>query len=629
MVWDSEGEPHKNFDFTASWTSMVHDETRGLFSIPRIVDENATSLRARYLAWIYELGCTHVRHGRSLAETLQLRPGFSYWWMTLPASISFGGTTAVYTAVRLMALEDLVKQLGIRSIELHSGDLVLTKVITSWCNNAGIVIQCNRVRTITSTKKPHGIMLRLFRLLPMVVRGLLYLIYYSVERWPLRHQASVTQMTKSNSLFFVDYLIHLDQKSIRNGEFGSSYWTKLVSRLKNNCSEVTWAHHYLKHSDVPSTKVAAQLLDSWNKSFATEQHHLTPDAMLGARVLWRTLKDFVRLNWMSRRLVNQVIHLLPHESHLNFAPLFQKEWMTNLRGVSGMWNCLILNLFERLLSSIPRQRIGIYLLENQPWEMAFIHSWRSSGHGQLIGVQHATVLEWDTRYFFDPRTYLSPSATALPRPDLVVVNSKIALRRYCEGGYPRNELREVEALRYLYLIKVVASEANLSQAPSPLRVLVITDYFPNITRHQLAILVDASRFMPLDTQYIVKSHPSCPVVATDYPTIHLRVVDEQLSELWNKCDVAFTSNPTSAAVEAYAVGLPVITVVNGNCFNLSPLRGEEGIQFVTNGSELAASLLKMVPDRGAPRDSLFCVDSLLPRWGKLLEFDSLSSRVEL
>jgi hypothetical protein len=96
----------------------------------------------------------------------------------------------------------------------------------------------------------------------MVVRGLLYLIYYSVERWPLRHQASVIQMTKSNSLFFVDYLIHLDKNSILNGEFGSSYWTKLVSRLKNNFSEVTWAHHYIKNSDVPSTKVAAQLLDN-------------------------------------------------------------------------------------------------------------------------------------------------------------------------------------------------------------------------------------------------------------------------------------------------------------------------------------------------------------------------------
>lgn len=48
--------------------------------IPFLVEGNAESLCARYLAWVYEPGEAIAGNAR-VVDHLELRPGFSYWWM--------------------------------------------------------------------------------------------------------------------------------------------------------------------------------------------------------------------------------------------------------------------------------------------------------------------------------------------------------------------------------------------------------------------------------------------------------------------------------------------------------------------------------------------------------------------
>lgn len=53
-------------------------------SIPELVEQNALSLRCRYLESMQMLGETRYRD-RRLIDLLQIRPELSYWWMTLLA----------------------------------------------------------------------------------------------------------------------------------------------------------------------------------------------------------------------------------------------------------------------------------------------------------------------------------------------------------------------------------------------------------------------------------------------------------------------------------------------------------------------------------------------------------------
>jgi surface carbohydrate biosynthesis protein (TIGR04326 family) len=85
--------------------------------------------------------------------------------------------------------------------------------------------------------------------------------------------------------------------------------------------------------------------------------------------------------------------------------------------------------------------------------------------------------------------------------------------------------------------------------------------------------------------------------------------------------VAVSANSTSAAVDAYVAGLPVIIGVDGDDLNLSPLRGQAGACFVSSPQDMAAAL-QAIGSVGAASDrdrkEFFCLDAEMPRWQRLL-----------
>lgn len=136
----------------------------------------------------------------------------------------------------------------------------------------------------------------------------------------------------------------------------------------------------------------------------------------------------------------------------------------------------------------------------------------------------------------------------------------------------------------------------------------------------MRLLEKAVQFLPADTVIIVKPHPACPVRPADYPDLKLEVTMDAVSKLLADCDVAYSSSTTSAAVDAYCAGVPVVSVLDPNTLNMSPLRGREGVLFASTPKELAEALVTATsythPVPGQ-RD-FFTLDTELPRWRKLL-----------
>lgn len=209
----------------------------------------------------------------------------------------------------------------------------------------------------------------------------------------------------------------------------------------------------------------------------------------------------------------------------------------------------------------------------------------------------------------------------MPMPEIVALNGPAAMAACRGGGYPEDAIVEVEALRFLYLAERPRVQ-NIAgnRSGSPLRVLVLTDSVPSATHRQLQWLQEAAPSLPASIRCVVRPHPYCPVRAGDYPGLPMQLTDTPLSVLLGDCDVAYTSNTTNAAVDAYCMGVPVVSVLDGQSFNMSPLRGlAEGVRFVRSPQELAEVLSGGSPaGRGSERQRYFTVDPALPRWKALL-----------
>ena len=611
LIWDSDDVPPEGKWTLVLWRSYG-DGNNQIYSMPRLLEEQADTLRKRYLAWIYELGESPIASKR-LIDHLELRTGFSYWWMTLIIEkCNTYKSFQIIDALKLLALENLSADHEISKIILESENKPLAKTLRLWCKNAGWTFE---MRSGQKRKAPDTWLKRFYHSLSYPLQATIFLARYVWQRWPLKqkNESDGTEMT------FVDYLIHLDRKALSAGRFDSNFWTSLVGALGETGGSVNWLHHYIQHESVSSPRQARDLINRFNQNESRRQYHACVDWALSIPLLLAALRDYIRLVCLSLRLAEIKRNFRPSGSKLDFWPLFKQDWLNSMRGPIAIWNSLCLNLFERTVRRLPRQKFGVYLQENQGWEMAFIYAWCAAGHGSLIGVPHSTVRYWDLRYFFDKKSYVRTGKNDLPLPNSVAVNGPAAQKTYREGGYPEEQIVEVEALRYLYLADLPSIKPGLNNPlTDPLRVLVCGDYLPAFTHRQMQWLVEAAPLLPADTIYIVKPHPNCPINAEDYAALPLSVTNEPLTQLLASCDVCYTSNITGAAVDAYCAGLPVVSVLVGNSFNMSPLRGMVGVMYVANHAELAAALCTA---RDCPRvavEPYFCLDKGLPRWRNLL-----------
>ena len=84
VIWCSDEQWKSDYEDVLLWRSYEFSETKDVYSLPKIVEDNATHLRSQYLALIYALGEAKFR-GKKIVKHLEIRPEFSFWWTTLIA----------------------------------------------------------------------------------------------------------------------------------------------------------------------------------------------------------------------------------------------------------------------------------------------------------------------------------------------------------------------------------------------------------------------------------------------------------------------------------------------------------------------------------------------------------------
>ena len=65
-------------------------------------------------------------------------------------------------------------------------------------------------------------------------------------------------------------------------------------------------------------------------------------------------------------------------------PLFATDWRKSWIEFEGILNIFYMLLFEKVLSTIPHQKLGLFLYENQGWERIFIHLWKKMATEKLL-----------------------------------------------------------------------------------------------------------------------------------------------------------------------------------------------------------------------------------------------------
>ncbi len=613
-LWDSSLDPSRVSGLFYRWNGYVENDS--IQCLLKYAEAHGERLRRKYLAWIHDLGESRI-DGTRLIDRLAFDNGLSYWWLTLLAEKSLWKSPSIVDAIRLLALEEILLQEKPGAFLLVSANRCLHEVLSDLCQNLGIVYKWERLSVPPRWRlSVRGI----YHALPPSVTAFIRVVHYGLTRWPFRQAEKSGWFGGGKSLFICSSLYDIDSNLAREGHFHSRLWEGLSGLMAKQGLSGNWLHLYVPRDVGLTPRVAMDWVQCFNQQRQSQGSHAFLDAYLSWRIVGRVFKNWLRVSFVSWRLREIRSAFRPEGSQISLWPIFRGDWRDSMRGSSAISNLLWIELFDRALRDLPHQDKGVYLCENQPWERALIHAWRKHGHGQLIAVAHTTVRFWDLRYFSDPRTLRSLEPCAMPQADLIALNGKVAIDTYLAADYPKESIVECEALRYGYLSNLPSGHLPSEVAEAPIRVLIFGDYMASCTIKMLQLLEAAALRISVPATYTVKPHPNYLVKAADYPSLHLSVVMDSLGEVMHSFDVAYSSNMTSAAVDAYFAGLPVVVMLDEAELNFSPLRGLPDVPFVGTSVELAEALQAMSRGlAGRPvREDLFFLDPELPRWTRIL-----------
>ena len=613
IIWDLKTLPNNNEETIILWKQFRQSNSKNQISIPELIEKNADRLKARYLTWIYNLGET--KFGLlSVVDALKIRNNLSYWWMTpLAEKFNFSKSPQINDAIRIMAFDEWNISTQTKSIILVTNNIALAECLEIYC-------RCNNIRFVwtrsTDSRFRESVKSKISRLLPNRAKVLIWLIRYFIKRWSCRGIGIIKWKHSTAKITFFSYFDGLSHRTASEGKLENHYWGDLPSILQAAEKQTNWLHILSGDSKSSVTSSAHRLINQFNHSDNINQNHVLLDSFLSIKIFFKTLQDWGHLQNQLKK-IEKVISQTQSEG-LQIWPLFQNEYNKTSRRIRTVENLLNLNLFEKACSLLPEQNIGVYLFEQQPWEFSLINTWKSNQHNKLIGAQHATVLFWDLRYFADPRSYTDISPLRIPMPDKIAINGPISMSTLSDAGYVKDDLILTEALRYQY-IENYKNKIKTKRNNQVYRILVLGDYSVENTYHQIKLLELASDLLNFNPKIIMRPHPSCPIESRDYNIPE--ITNRSLPELLLEVDMVYTSASTSAAVDAYCIGLPVVSVLEPEKLNLSPLRGIPGVSFADTPQKLARFIQSLHECDGGASDKIefFTMDSKLSRWKSLLE----------
>jgi surface carbohydrate biosynthesis protein (TIGR04326 family) len=612
-IWDSKTDPVFKDSIIYTWNG--YRESEGIFSLFRYIDRNDQVLKKAYLEWIYEIGEYRISNKR-IIDHLTFEDGFSYWWMTPFVGKDAWQQPVIMDVLRLLALADILRLSGYRHVRLVTGEKKLASAIESLCQSFGI--PCMVVADESVETKDIHTRFKWYQKLPVVIKSGLSVVRFLVERWRLRNTA-LPECFGENAVFFCTYFFNLDKDALSKGAFKQSYWGDIMSILNEEHLQANWMQIFYPHKDIPNAATAKKTIRMFNADRNNHGYHFFAEGGLSVKSILFVVRQYFRLVRKYRIVKHIQLHISVNGITVNPWPLLKQEWKEAIIGPTAVYNLFFVELYSKLFANIPYQKKGIFLFENQSWDKALVYYWRKAGHGNLVAVPHSTVRYWDLRYFTDPRTLTDKSPNAMPFADVVAVNGDLAKKSFCSMGFPEYRVLECEALRYMGLNRMLLRKKQRIRAKDQRSILLLGDYQPEGTEKLLRLVGEVLKLLQNDISFTIKPHPNHVLDLSEFSIPRLDLITDSLENIILNFDMAVSGNTTSASVDAYIAGLPVIVLLDDMELNFNPLRGCNGVYFIDSAFSLIEAISNGFKHETEVKDTTFFhLDDEYPRWRRII-----------
>ena len=383
-----------------------------------------------------------------------------------------------------------------------------------------------------------------------------------------------------------------------------------------------WVHIPIISKEIPNTRIALSFLKIFNQ--CDNYSHIILDSKLNIFNYFQILYEHFKLYFKVKKIYNLNNYFMDHQNNINFYDYFIDDFNFSLIGPIGLQNIIWYKAFDNLLSKINKQKFGLYLFENQGWEMAYNFLWHKYKHGNLIGYQHATVPFWHLYYYNDKRFYKKNNIYNIPQPDTIAVNSNHALEAFKHQGIELSSLCKVEALRYLkYYTNDTTNYIN-DKKYFITKALILGDMsLQGMTSFFNFFKSEINNINNLNIEFDYKPHPGLFINPENFGISNITTIDSNINDVAYKYSFMISTNSTSASLDAILCKKNVFLYIIPNELNLSPVKNYYEECIIPLRSKLdfinGLELIKNGKLMDINKNKYFYNSSNLQFWGNLIK----------
>lgn len=514
------------------------------------------------------------------------------WNSSLLAEKSFYKTPEIFIFLKIIALKIFINNKSSYSeINIYNCSNNEKKIIKSLIKNKNLKFNFPE---FTYSKK------KLTNFLPHFFQALIWFCLMIFRSRGIK--SNITTKNESKVLVFSTFS-HLKIDLKQNVKIISRIWEGLPELLKTQNLTVKWLYYFTK-SKYATTFKKAYILLSNNPNNIYQTHSLLVPLKKN-KVLIHSLKLYIKYYFFFKRkfrFLNSKIDSLDDVLITCYFKTFKFNFYKSFFGTCAFENIFLSLTFDDILGSLNKQKLGLYINENQNWEYLFVKSWNKYNHGKLVSVQHSTVRFWDLRYYY--REWLKDEMTA----NFISVNGNASKNRFLQSNYPSNKIIELESLRYNYLLNI----KKLKNKRNSKNILVLGDILFSNTLSMIKVVEEIIKNEKYN--FTFKSHPAS--IINSQLLKNFRVTSKNLSELFNYFDTVICPSSSGGSVEALIAGLKVI-LYNDNEINTSPLYGHSNLMSFLTKRELLDCLEKT--NNVVNTQDFFYLNKDYQKWNQLLK----------
>ena len=577
-------------------------------SIIKFLDENSDFIRDKYNKFINNLSEKKIGD-LSLKKYFKLKNGYNLWWMSLIVERSLYKSNSNSECLKLIALELIINQYSLKKIKFFCNDRKIVKSVRPLCKKLKVKLSIISNFTYPSYKV----------IIPDLLKVILYGIIYFIYRWPLKKIKKIDLKNFNSKLIFFSYLYqsrNVDNNDSKRVELG--HLNELQKIVHKKEIKSMWIHHFVSSFNTQNPTHTKNILNNTNLNSDLDYHKCF-DTELSFFIIKKIIKTYFYIYFRSLFKNRFIDSFRLENSELILWNVLKKDFNRSFSGIICFKNIVWIYQIDKILSTLPQQNIGIYLMENQGWERALIHAWNIHNHGKLFAYQYGVFRYWDLRYYDVPNTKSLYSSDSLPQPDMIAVSGQHAFNLFKKMGYQDKFLVQVENLRYNNYSKLYNIDSN--------------KYFLRKTNKKIIILFDIEILINLrlincinnlsskfnDIEWSLKFHPANKFNVQKYLKCKFKIIDGDIKDYLNNIDVALAVSNTGASVDVHLMGKPLIVFRDTSTVNFSPFeKYSDKIVHVTNTNEIE-NAIEFTNYQTSINNNFLWLNEDLIKWKKFLD----------